>query len=164
MREPMRGLGAEIDRRVTGLGYEVVEIVWAGSRARPILRLRVDRDGLPEGEGVTVDDCARVSRGLEEWLDELDGLPEKYVLEVSSPGVDRPLTRSKHWRRFLGEKVVVRGRKPLAGRSRRLEGELVGYDGQDAEAGQVKLRLSGGEEVEIARGEIDEARLLFEWG
>lgn len=164
MREPLRGLGKEINQRVDDLGFEVIEIRWTGSRVRPILRLRVDRRGLSEGEGVTVGDCAKVSRGLERWLDELDGMPARYVLEVSSPGVDRPLTRPEHWRRFLGKKVVVKGRSALAGRTRRLEGELIGFDGQDADTGRVRLRLEGGDEVEVGQEEIEEAHLLFEWG
>ena len=83
--------------------------------------------GVPTGDPpVTVDDCARVSRALEGWLDEHDEIPERYVLEVSSPGIERPLTRPRDWERFVGEPVVVEGFGVLAERSSRLEGGAVG--------------------------------------
>ena len=63
---------------------------------------------------------------MEGWLDEHDEIPERYVLEVSSPGVERPLTRPRDWERFVGEPVAVEGFGVLAERSSRLEAEPVG--------------------------------------
>jgi ribosome maturation factor RimP len=156
-------LTREIDRRVEALGYEVVEMERAGSAQRPILRLRIDRpEGAPES-GVTHDDCVRVSRELESFLDERKGLGERYVLEVSSPGVERPLVRRRDFERFAGSEVALSGRGPLAGRARRLQGELLGVTGEgDSEA--VRLRLASGEQVEIPRSEIGKAHLVFRWG
>jgi ribosome maturation factor RimP len=113
---------------------------------------------------VNLGDCARVSRALEQWLDGIDALPDRYVLEVSSPGVDRPLNRPDHWRRFIGRRVAVKGRGVLADRARRLEGELLGYDGLEAAADRVRIRLQNGDEIELGRDEIEEAHLVFEWG
>jgi ribosome maturation factor RimP len=88
-------LEREIEQRVEALGYEFVELERAGSKARPILRLRVDVPGSSgePGAGVSVDDCTRISRALEEYLEDASAVPERYVLEVSSPGVERPLLR-----------------------------------------------------------------------
>ncbi len=155
---------AEIDHemgvRVEALGFELVDIRWGGSKRRPALRVRIDRSGSTPGNGVTVDDCAQVSRALEPWLDEREDLPERYVLEVSSPGVDRPLLRDRDYQRFRGERVAVKGHDILAGRARRLEGELLGLD---EGAAAVKLRLPDGDEVSIPRDEIAGANLVFTW-
>jgi ribosome maturation factor RimP len=79
---------AELEERVRRLGFELVDVVWAGTAGRPILRIRIDvPEERSEGGGVTVHDCAVVSRALEAWLDQLPQVPERYVLEVSSPGV-----------------------------------------------------------------------------
>jgi ribosome maturation factor RimP len=156
----------ELADRIEGLGFELVEVRWGGSGQRPQLKLRIDRPGSGPGSGVTVDECASVSRALESWLDEHEALSRRYVLEVSSPGVERPLVRGRDFERFRGERVAVTGTGLLAGLSTRLEGELLGLEGVgDAEA--VRLRLSGKEgdrEVSIPRSEIRKANLLFEWG
>jgi ribosome maturation factor RimP len=153
----------ELEGRIAELGYELVDIRWGGSGRRPLLQIRVDRPDSQPGEGVTVDDCARISRALEPWLDAHEALSERYTLEVSSPGVDRPLTRPGHFRRFAGERVAVQGDDVLAGRARRLEGELLGWEEQAGQDGDVLLRLSGGDEVRIPLKEIRKANLVFTW-
>jgi ribosome maturation factor RimP len=156
----------ELAARVESLGYELVEVRWGGSGQRPQLKLRIDRPDSGPGAGVTVDECASVSRALEPWLDEHEALPERYVLEVSSPGVERPLVRGRDFERFRGERVAVVGTGLLAGLSTRLEGELLGLEGAGTAAEAVRLRLSGktgDREVSIPRSEIRRANLLFEW-
>lgn len=153
---------AELEARVEALGFELVDVRWGGSSSRPSLRVRVDRPGSEPGMGVTVDDCARVSRALEPWLEGRGDLPERYVLEVSSPGVDRPLLRDRDFERFRGERVAVKGHDVLAGRARRLEGELLGLENLDG-GGAVRLRLPDGDEVSIPRDEIAGANLVFTW-
>jgi ribosome maturation factor RimP len=153
----------ELERRVAGLGYELVEVRWGGSGRRPVLKLRIDRPDSKPGSGVTVDECATVSRALEPWLDAYEALSEKYVLEVSSPGVDRPLVRQRDFDRFRGERVAVTGHDVLLGRSTRLEGELVGLQGTGSESEAVVLRLPGGEEVDVPRSDIRRVNLVFEW-
>lgn len=168
MAKPVPEVERELDRRVDELGFELVQVEWAGSAGRPILRIRIDVPGGSDPReatgGVTVDDCAEVSRALESWLDGVDALPDTYVLEVSSPGVERPLIREADWSRFAGEQVALKGGKAmLAGRATYLEGELLG-PGTDAEGRQiVRLRLGGGEELEVAKEDIRAARLLFRW-
>lgn len=157
----------ELDRRVEGLGFELVDLERAGTPQRPILRVRIDRPGAEPGAGVTLEDCARVSRALEAYLDnERADVGPRYVLEVSSPGVERPLVRRRDWERFAGREVAVHGRAALAGRTRRLEGVLLGLRVEEgAEEGErIVLRLPGGDEVEIPRAEITRAHLVFRWG
>jgi ribosome maturation factor RimP len=159
-------LERELEARLEELGFELVELERSGSRTRPILRLRIDRaGGLGEagpGSPVTVDDCARVSRALEPFLDEHSALAERYVLEVSSPGVERPLVRRRDWERFVGHEVALKGYEPLGGRGRRLEGELLGLTEADGEE-RIRLRVAGGEEIEIPRERIARANLIFRW-
>lgn len=152
-----------LERRVEELGYEVVELRWGGSGRRPMLKLRIDRPDTSPGEGVTVDECASVSRALESWLDEHEGLSERYVLEVSSPGVDRPLVRPRDFERFKGEHVAVKGKEILLGKATRLEGELLGLAEPGTDDESVLLRLPSGEEVSIPRSEIRKAHLVFTW-
>lgn len=173
MARPVPKVARELEARVERLGYELVDVGWAGSAHRPLLRIRIDRGsgspgvegtaGVDGKEGVTLEDCALVSRALEVWLDGTEAMPERYVLEVSSPGVDRPLRRAKDFERFVGKKVAVKGRASLAGRANRLEGELLGLDGSGTPEERVRLRLPGGDEVEIPRTEITGAHLVFEW-
>ena len=152
-----------VERQVEALGYEVVELERAGSSRRPVFRLRIDRpDGAAES-GVTHEDCRRVSRALEEVLDQRPDVAPGYVLEVSSPGVERPLVRPADFRRFAGKRVALQGGAPLAGRARRLEGELLGLAGEPGEE-RVRLRLPDGEEVEVPRAEVSRAHLVFQWG
>ncbi len=159
----------ELESRIEALGYELVELERAGSKARPILRVRIDRPDSAPGHGVTVDDCAVVSRALEEYLDGVALAGGRYTLEVSSPGVERPLVRARDFRRFAGQRVAVKGFAKLAGREKRLEGELLGLDGETAEvdddekAGIIRLRLDDGEEAAIPRADVARVHLVFRW-
>lgn len=160
MAEP--SLEEALEERTRALGFELVELERAGSKTRPVLRVRVDRPDSVPGQGVSVADCTRVSRALEGYLDALEGIPATYVLEVSSPGVERPLVRRRDFERFRGHEVAVRGYAPLAGRGKRLQGELLGLeDAPDGE--QVRLRLEDGEEVVVPREGIARAHLVFRW-
>lgn len=150
----------ELESRVQALGYELVDVRWGGSSRRPSLKVRIDRPGANVADGVKVDDCVKISRALEPWLDERPDLPERYVLEVSSPGVDRPLLRDADYERFRGEQVAVKGHDVLVGRARRLEGELLGLE---EGGGAVRLRLPDGDEVSIPRDQVAGANLVFTW-
>ena len=152
-----------LESRVEELGFELVDVRWGGSGKRPLLRVRIDRPDSSPGHGISVDDCARVSRHLEQWLDEHEALSERYVLEVSSPGVDRPLVRSRDFERFRGETVAVKGHDVLRGNARRLEGELLGLEESEGGSEAVRLRLPGGDEVVVPRSKIAEAKLVFTW-
>jgi len=96
------------------LGFELVEMEYLASDDRGVLRLYIDR---PDG-GITLDDCATVSRQLGALLDVEDVIPFRYVLEVSSPGLNRPLKRPKDFLAHCGEKIKIKTRMSVDGRWR----------------------------------------------
>jgi ribosome maturation factor RimP len=161
---PLPDLVDEVEARLERLGFELVEAGWVGSPRRPILRIRMDvPDSMPGKGGVTVDQCAYVSRELEPWLDGHPEVPERYVLEVSSPGVDRPLTRPRDWERFKGNPVLVKGRDLPGGRGNRLEGDLQGLERDEGGEAVVALLLEDGERVLIPLDRIQKAHLVYRW-
>ncbi len=141
---------------VDSLGYELVELRRGGSRNRPVLDVRIDRrDGVP----VTVDDCSRASRAIEARLDAEPAIAgDKYVLEVSSPGVERPLRNAADWRRFIGKDASVLS-DAVGGRA---TVEIVGVEG-DAGSETVVVRDQRGAERRVPLAEVREARLVFHW-
>jgi len=153
----------ELEAMIEALGYELVEAEFGGVPARPVVRLKIDRPDSAPGQGVTLEDCVKVSRALEAELDQRPGTSPSYVLEVSSPGVERPLVRRRDWERFAGQEVAVRGTSLLAGRAMRLEGTLLGLRGTEGEE-RAALRLPEGEEVEVPLADISRAHLVFHWG
>lgn len=155
----------EFDRRVAELGMEMVELERAGSRTRPIFRLRVDFPDSTPGQGVSVDDCARVSRELEPWLDEHPEVAERYTLEVSSPGIERPLVRRRDFERFRGASAAFRLASLPAGlTSARQEGTIEEVvPGDTGEDYGIRVRFTSGDEMTFAREDILRAHLLWDW-
>ncbi len=94
-----------IEPTLTFLGYEIYDVTLSGSGGHTTLRVRIDKP-----EGVTLDDCERVSKSLGALLDTADPLPTRYDLEVSSPGAERPLRTLDEYRRFIGRRANVRYR------------------------------------------------------
>lgn len=136
------------------LDLDLVEFKRRGSSARPIFEVRVDRR---DGEKVTVDDCAKASRAMEAALDVGLLAGKRYVLEVSSPGMDRPLTKLADWRRFSGRLASVKS-EAVGGRA---ELTIVGVEG-DAGAEVIVLQDAKGQH-HVPFDRIDEARLAFHW-
>jgi len=150
-----------IEAVVTRLGFELVIIDRGGGRRRPLLRLRVDRPGgVPGKSELTVDDCAVISRGVREWLDETGQAGESYILEVSSPGVERPLARQSDYERFAGLAVRLRGFGPLAGGERQVEGILRGVREEGDEGPFVVLEAEDGE-MRVPLAGIARANLVY---
>ena len=149
-------LEAFVRKEVEGIDYDLVELRVGGTARRPLVDVRIDRR---DGGKITVDECALVSRALEPKLDASGMVGENYVLEVSSPGVERPLRNAADWRRFAGRtaKVLV---SSLGGRQ---EVEVVGVDDSSGEPLAV-MRDSRGIEHRVSLAEIREARLVFRWG
>jgi len=161
---PLPDLVDEVEARLERLGFELVEAQWVGSAGRPILRIRMDLpDSVPGERSVSVDQCAVVSRELEPWLDAHPEVPEWYVLEVSSPGVERPLTRPNDWKRFKGSTVMVKGRDFPGGKGNRLEGDLLGLEEDEGGEALVALLLENGERVRIPLDRIQKAHLIYRW-
>jgi ribosome maturation factor RimP len=137
---------------VTGLGFELVDLRRTGTLQRPILQVRVDRPDSRPGQGITADDCAAISRSLERFLESRAMVGPRYVLEVSSPGWERPLRWPEHWRRFVGRQAKVRA-DALAGRSRV---DIVAVPDDQ----HVVLRRDDGSEVTLPFDAIREATLV----
>ncbi len=120
-----RRLAAIVTPTIEGLGFELVRIrLMSGKRA--ILQIMAER---PEG-GIEVDDCAKISRSVSAVLDVEDPISGEYVLEVSSPGIDRPLTRLKDFERYDGYEVKLETSELIDGR-RRFKGVLRGVEGRE---------------------------------
>jgi len=145
-----------LEPEVAALGCELVELEFHPHRGGGLLRLYIDRTDGAAG-GVTVEDCEAVSRRVSAALDAADPIAGEYTLEVSSPGLDRPLRTRAHFERFTGGRVKVESLVPRAGR-RRWTGRLVAV----GEAG-VTLEVDG-QPVDLALNEIKTARLVPEFG
>ena len=130
------------------MGYELVGIEYLGQGRNGVLRVYIDKT-----DGVTLDDCEKVSRQVSGLLDVEDPIRERYTLEVSSPGLDRPLFTREHFARHTGEWVQVRLDKPLDGR-RNFKGIIQGM--QDEE---VLLEVDGTQFV-LPLKTIEKARLV----
>ena len=118
------------------------------------------------GDGIKADDVSPIFNIQEKDTDngyEHPGIPERYVLEVSSPGVERPLTRLKDWHRFAGQQVLVKGKKLPGGKGNRLEGELLGVETGEGGRAFVVLSLSSGEKLQVPLDGIQKAHLLYRW-
>ena len=150
------GIEQEIETRIGTLGFELVELERAGSKARPILRIRIDRPN--SDAGVTLEDCSHVSRELETFLDENPELGERYVLEVSSPGVERPLVKRGDYERFAGKEIAVKTSQAIEDLGKRVEGVLRGID----ERGVVTLDVNG-RAIEVPHDQIKKAHLVYRW-
>jgi ribosome maturation factor RimP len=133
---------------VNNLGYELVLLEFNPHRGAASLRLYIDAPG-----GITLGDCEAVSREVEGLLDVEDPIPQGYRLEVSSPGLDRPLVKPAHFERFAGSPARIQLIAPVNGQ-RRFRGVLRGMHGT-----QVVLQTDAGT-VELALAQIEHARLV----
>jgi ribosome maturation factor RimP len=133
---------------IVGMGYELVRV--SMSRGGGTLQIMIEpADGRP----MDVEDCATLSRALSAVLDVEDPISGTYTLEVSSPGIDRPLTREKDYVRWAGHLARVETTQPIDGR-RRFKGVLLGL-----EDGTVKLKLEDGTEAHVPLSVVSRAKL-----
>jgi len=149
MRSAPEQLVELVRNTVEPMGYELVGAEYVGGgKGRNILRVYIDQES-----GITLDDCVAVSRQLSSVLDVEDPIAENYELEVSSPGLDRPLYQPEHFERFAGEKIRVRLARAIDGR-RKFEGVLKGLTN-----GLVTIETDGGD-IDLPFEDIDSARLV----
>jgi ribosome maturation factor RimP len=142
------------------LGLELFELRLSGSKGRPVLDVRIERE---DGGKVTVDTCAAASRAIETRLDSQDFGGRRYVLEVSSPGIERPLRNAKDWKRFVGRTAVVTANVAGDPAGRRTdEVEIVGVEG-DAGREIVIVHDERGEQRRFPLAAVEKARLAFHW-
>ncbi len=144
-----------VDMRVAGLGFELVDARKRVSRNRTVLQVRIDRQQAELISGITADDCALVSRGLEAWFDESGVLGDQYVLEVSSPGIERPIRFARHWERYVGQDVRLR----LGGRGR-VKATIVRMLDRET---VVLRRAADGEEQAVPIEKACDAVLVVDW-
>jgi ribosome maturation factor RimP len=146
--------------QIKPLGLELFELKLGGSNGRPVLDVRVERlDGLE----VTVENCAAASRAIEIRLDAEDFGGRRYVLEVSSPGIERPLRNARDWRRFVGRSAVVTTNAAGDPAGRRTdEVEIEGVEG-DAGEEVVMVHDERGHERRFPLAAVEKARLAFHW-
>ena len=157
MNETLESLVAS---EIKPLGLELFEFKIGGSKGRPVLDVRVERE---DGERVTVDDCAAASRVIEMRLDAADFGGRRYVLEVSSPGLERPLRNAKDWRRFVGRSAAVTTNVVGDPAGRRTdEVEIAGVEG-DAGQEVVIVHDERGDERRFPLAAVEKARLAFHW-
>ena len=138
-----------IEPVVAGLGYELVGIEYLPQGKHSLIRIYVDSE-----QGVQLEDCEKVSRQVNAVLDVEDPIAGHYVLEVSSPGLDRPLFTPEHYVRFIGHKVKIRLRQPQDGQ-RKFRGVL-----QEADDTHVILKdMETGQEIKLALVDVEKANL-----
>jgi ribosome maturation factor RimP len=144
-------IAASVVPTLEHLGYELVRVQVSG-KERPVVQVMADRaDGAP----FTVEDCETISHALGAVLDVDDPFRGEWTLEVSSAGIDRPLTRTKDWERYAGHVATVELAVPQDGR-RRFRGVVLGADAEAA-----RLKLDDGAEVSLPRGNIRKAKLVL---
>jgi ribosome maturation factor RimP len=147
-----------LEARIVGLAEQVaarmgMEVVLAEVKGggRAVIRVFIDQPG-----GISLEDCERYSRRLSVALDVEDWIPFSYVLEVSSPGLDRPLRKEGDFQRFAGKSARIRTRVPFDGQ-KNFKGKIVSVD-----AGRLKLELEAERRIEIALEDIEKANLVAE--
>ena len=148
-----------VEKELDAIGFDLVDLRIGGSKSRPVLDVRIDRR---DGEKVQVGDCARASRAIEANLDTNPGLIDgRYVLEVSSPGLERPLRTLKDWTRFVGRRATLKSAR-FAAVGGHVEVEIVSTNERDDDP-KVTVRDQQGTEHELALAEIEQARLAVHW-
>ena len=132
--------------------FEPVDVEYVKEGNTWYLRVYIDKEG-----GITIDDCELVSRALEAKLDETDLIPDAYVLEVSSPGLGRPLKKDKDFVRNEGKEIELRLYKPFE-HEKEFRGVLKQWDAQ-----QISVETDEGRELTFARKELALVREAFDW-
>ena len=143
---------AQLSAMVADEGLELLATEVAGSGPKTILRLIVDGP-----DGVNLDACASISRQASALLDVEDPISHRYILEVSSPGLDRKLYSKDDFEKFVGNRVNIR-MQPTFRDQRTVRGELLGTRND-----MVRIFNDSGQEIELPLGEIFEARLEVDW-
>ena len=145
-------IARDIEPEVKSLGYDLVRVAMIGGASDPTLQVMAER---PDTRQLDLGDCEAISRRLSDWLDAKDPIEGSYRLEVSSPGIDRPLTRLKDYSDWTGYDARISLREPRGDR-KQFSGVLQGLDGDG-----VKLTDKSGEHHVLPFSDISSAKLLL---
>lgn len=140
-----------VEPALEDMDFELVDVEYSSWYGKWVLRLYIDKE-----EGVTLGDCARISREIGDLIDVKEIIIQKYVLEVSSPGLDRPLKKEKDLERAIGKKIKVKTVATLKGR-RNYTGFLRNF-----QEGILYMELESGP-IELPWREVDKANLVYEF-
>jgi ribosome maturation factor RimP len=146
------GLAGLIEPEVKNLGYDLVRVAMIGGTSDPTLQIMAER---PDTRQLTLSDCETISRHLSDWIDAKDPIEGAFRLEVSSPGIDRPLTRLQDYADWQGHEARIALAEPQAGR-KQYAGTLTGVDGD-----QVAIQGKDGQEYRFPFSAIASAKLLL---
>ena len=146
------GLGQRIEPEVKSLGYDLVRVAMIGGTSDPTLQVMAER---PDTRQLDLADCEAISRRLSEWLDVNDPIEGGYRLEVSSPGIDRPLTRPKDYADWAGHEARISLKEPRDNR-KQFSGTIDGLDGDD-----IRLTDKSGAAHVLPFSDISSAKLLL---
>jgi ribosome maturation factor RimP len=148
----MTAIARQIEPEVKSLGYDLVRVAMIGGTSDPTLQVMAER---PDTRQLDLTDCEAISRRLSDWLDANDPIEGSFRLEVSSPGIDRPLTRLGDYQDWAGHEARVSLADPRQGR-KQFSGTLVGVEGES-----VKLTDKSGQAHVLPFSEISSAKLLL---
>lgn len=146
-------IDAMVRPAIAGLGFDVVRIRLAAQRGTQVLQIMAEPQG--DTREMTVEDCALISRHVSAILDVEDPISGAYNLEVSSPGIDRPLNSAEDFARFTGHEASVEMEWPIEGR-KRFKGEILAV-----EDGEVRLKLDAQNEASLAIADMQQAKLVL---
>jgi ribosome maturation factor RimP len=146
------GLAKQIEPEVKSLGYDLVRVAMIGGSSDPTLQVMAER---PDTRQLDLSDCETISRRLSDWLDSNDPIEGSYRLEVSSPGIDRPLTRLQDYADWAGYDARVSLKEPRDNR-KQFSGTLGGIDGET-----IKLTDKSGQAHALPISDISSAKLLL---
>ncbi len=142
---------AEIELTMTHMGYEIVRVQVLG-RERPTVQVMADR---ADGSLISIEDCERINDVVSATLDVADIIKSAWTLEISSAGIDRPLTRAKDWNTYAGHQARAEVNMPIQGR-KRFTGVVLGAD-----ATVARMRLDDGTDVALPLSDMRRAKLIL---
>lgn len=140
-----------LQSRINELGYELYDVEYAKEGKNYFLRIFIDKE-----DGIDLNDCEKVNDGIMELLDEADYIKEQYFLEVSSPGIERVLKKTKHFDSAMGETIEVKLYKPMD-KQKDIEGILTGYDEES-----ITMTYENGE-ISVPRNNIAQIKTKYNW-
>ena len=140
-----------LEGKISELGYELYDIEYVKEGQNYYLRVYIDNEN-----GINLEDCEKVSNGINDILDEANYIKEQYFLEVSSPGIERVLRKNKHLEKYIGEEIEIKLFKPI-NKQKQYIGILENFDNEN-------IKINVNEEIlEISRKDISQIKTIYNW-